>query len=184
MSARNRELLGLIPVALLVTAGFTAVFSAQGAKVDNLSLTYGLYFLAICFATHIVIRIRLPYADPYLFPLVALLAAIGLVMLYRIDESYASKQASLFVGGLVLFVLTIVFLKDYHVLERYRYIIAIVGIGLLYSARACSSTTPSSPTRARTSTRRSARSTSSPRSSASSRSSSSWPVTCARSARC
>ncbi len=135
MSARNRELLGLIPVALLVTAGFTAVFSAQGAKVDNLSLTYGLYFLAICFATHIVIRIRLPYADPYLFPLVALLAAIGLVMLYRIDESYASKQASLFVGGLVLFVLTIVFLKDYHVLERYRYIIAIVGIGLLLSPR-------------------------------------------------
>ncbi len=135
MSARNRELISLIPVALLITGGFAAVFSAQGAKVDNVSLTFGLYFLAVCFATHIVIRIRLPYADPYLFPLVALLAAVGLVMLYRIDESYASKQATLFLVGLGFFLLTIIFLKDYHVLERYRYIIAVAGIGLLLSPR-------------------------------------------------
>ena len=134
-SARNRELVGLIPVALLVFAGFTAVFSAQGAKVDDLSLTYGLYFLAVCFATHMVIRFRLPNADPYLFPLMALLAAIGLVMLYRVDESFAKNQATLMVVGLVLFILTITFLKDYHVLERYRYIIAVVGIGLLLSPR-------------------------------------------------
>ena len=58
-SARNRELVGLIPVALLVFAGFTAVFSAQGAKVDDLSLTYGLYFLAVCFATHMLSLIHI-----------------------------------------------------------------------------------------------------------------------------
>ena len=29
MSARNRELLGLIPAALLVTAGFAAIFIQQ-----------------------------------------------------------------------------------------------------------------------------------------------------------
>ena len=135
MSARNRELLGLIPVALLVTVGFAAVFSRHSDEIGDLSLIYGGYFLALCFVTHMVIRIRLPHADPYLFPLVALLAAIGLVMLYRIDEGFASRQASLFVLGLVLFVLTIVFLKDYHVLERYRYIIAVVGIFLLFSPR-------------------------------------------------
>ena len=135
MSARNRELMALIPVALLITGGFTAVFSAQGSRVDDLSLTFGLYFLAICFVTHMVIRFRLPNADPYLFPLTALLASIGLVMLYRIDEGFASRQATLFVAGLVLFILTIVFLKDYHVLERYRYVIALVGLFLLFSPR-------------------------------------------------
>lgn len=135
MSARNRELISLIPVALLITGGFAAVFSAQGSRVDDLSLTFGLYFLAVCFATHMVIRFRLPNADPYLFPLMALLAAIGLVMLYRVDESFARNQASLMVAGLILFILTIFFLKDYHVLERYRYIIAAVGIFLLFSPR-------------------------------------------------
>jgi cell division protein FtsW (lipid II flippase) len=135
MSARNRELMALIPVAVLITGGFTAVFSAQGSRVDDLSLTFGLYFLAICFVTHMVIRFRLPNADPYIFPLTALLASIGLVMLYRVDESFASNQATLFVVGLVLFILTIIFLKDYHVLERYRYVIAVVGLFLLFSPR-------------------------------------------------
>ncbi len=135
MSARNRELLGLIPVAGLLIAGFAAVFSVRSAQLDNTSLIFGAYFFAICLAAHIFLRIRLPNADPYLFPLVALLAAIGLVMLYRIDATLARDQANWFVVGLVLFVLTITFLKDYHVLERYRYLIVVGGLILLLLPR-------------------------------------------------
>ena len=135
MSARNRELVALIPVALLLTAGFTAVFAQESAKLDNLSLIYGAYFLALCMATHLFLRVQLPDADPYLFPLVALLTAVGLVMIYRIDETLARDQANWFVMGLVLFVLTIRFLRDYDVLERYRYTIAMIGIGLLLAPR-------------------------------------------------
>jgi cell division protein FtsW (lipid II flippase) len=135
LSARNRELLGLLPVATLVTAGFTAVFVVRGDEVGDLSLIFGAYFLAVCFAAHLFIRFRLPDADPYLFPLVALLAAIGLVMLYRIDEDLARDQANWFVIGLVFFVATIVFVRDYFVLERYRYVIALVGIALLILPR-------------------------------------------------
>ncbi|HTR75649.1 MAG TPA: FtsW/RodA/SpoVE family cell cycle protein [Solirubrobacterales bacterium] len=133
--ARNRELLALIPVALLLTAGFAAVFAQDHSKLGNLSLTYGAYFFAVCLATHIYLRIRLPHADPYLFPLMALLTAFGLVMIYRIDESLARDQANWFVFGLVLFALTIQFLRDYEVLERYRYIIATAGILLLLAPR-------------------------------------------------
>ncbi|HTT94722.1 MAG TPA: FtsW/RodA/SpoVE family cell cycle protein [Solirubrobacterales bacterium] len=133
--ARNRELLALIPVALLLTAGFAAVFAQDHAKLGNLSLTYGAYFFAVCLATHVYLRIRLPHADPYLFPLMALLTAFGLVMIYRIDESLARDQANWFVFGLVLFALTIQFLRDYEVLERYRYIIATAGILLLLAPR-------------------------------------------------
>jgi cell division protein FtsW (lipid II flippase) len=135
MSARNRELIALIPVALLLTAGFTAVFAQDNAQLGNLSLVYGAYFLAICLATHLYLRMRLPDADPYLFPLVALLTAVGLVMIYRIDETLARDQANWFVLGLVLFALTIHFLRDYEVLERYRYTIAGLGILLLLAPR-------------------------------------------------
>ena len=134
MKARNRELFALIPVALLVTAGFAAVFIVHNDNSENLSglsLTYGGYFLGLCVAAHLFLRFRLPYADPYLFPLCALLAAMGLVVLYRIDDELALNQASVFVLGLVCFCLTILFLRDYHVLERYRYLIATAGIILL-----------------------------------------------------
>ena len=134
-SARNRELFALVPVALLLTAGFAAVFAQENARLGNLSLVYGAYFLAVCVATHVYLRIRLPNADPYLFPLVALLTAFGLVMVYRIDANLARDQANWFVLGLVLFALAVHFLRDYDVLERYRYTIAAVGLLLLLAPR-------------------------------------------------
>jgi cell division protein FtsW (lipid II flippase) len=136
LSARTRELFALIPVALLVTAGFTAILIVNSDEIGNLSVLYGAYFLALCVATHFVIRARLPDADPFIFPLVALLAAFGVVMLYRLDEGLARDQANWFVLGLVLFSLTIIFLRDYEALERYRYLIALAGIGLLILPRA------------------------------------------------
>jgi cell division protein FtsW (lipid II flippase) len=136
MSARNRELFGLIPASLLVTAGFAAVFIQNSDELSNVSLTYGAIFLGLCIATHIVLRFTLPHADPYLFPLFAVLASIGVVMLYRIDESLARQQAQWFVVGLILFSITIILLRhDYRVLERYRYTIAAVSILLLFLPR-------------------------------------------------
>ena len=135
MSARNRELFGLIPASLLVTGGFTAVLLTRVSNVHDVTLTYGAVFLGCCVFAHMFIRWRLPNADPYLFPIVALLASVGLVELYRIQESYAIKQAGWFALGLFFFCLTIVFLRDYRVLERYRYTIAAGSIGLLLLPR-------------------------------------------------
>ena len=136
MSARNRELFALIPASLLVTAGFAAVFIQRDDLLSDLSLTYGLIFLALCLAAHLVLRMTLPDADPYLFPLVAVLACFGLVVLYRLDEDFARDQAQWFVVGLIVFTATIVALRaDHRVLERYRYVIALGGILLLLLPR-------------------------------------------------
>src|SRR5437588_312247 len=92
LSPRNRELLGLLPSALLVIAGFTAIFiqaenNTPGASTNftlnhasSVSLTYGALFLGLCLAGHLVIRYALPFADPYLFPLTAVLAKIAIVV--------------------------------------------------------------------------------------------------------
>jgi cell division protein FtsW (lipid II flippase) len=135
MSARNRELLALVPASLLVAAGFAAIFIQQSQRLSNVSLTYGAIFLGVCVATHLVVRVRLPYADPYLLPLAAVLACFGLVVIYRLDAEKAIRQAGWFGFGLILFTLTIVFLKDFRVLERYRYTIAAAGLALLLLPR-------------------------------------------------
>jgi cell division protein FtsW (lipid II flippase) len=135
MSARNRELFGLIPAALLVTAGFAGVFIQRQNVLSNVSLTYGAIFLGLCLVAHICIRFTLPHADPYLFPLVALLASFGIVMVYRLDSTLARQQAQWFVVGLVLFVVTIVVFRDYRKLEQYRYIIVAISLVLLILPR-------------------------------------------------
>jgi len=135
MSARTRELFGLLPVSLLVAAGFAAVLATRTQDVSDATLTYGAVFLGLCVIAHLFIRVRLPDADPYLFPLAALLAAIGLVLIYRIDTDLAREQAQWFVAGLVFFCGTILAIRDHHVLERYRYTIAAVSIALLAMPR-------------------------------------------------
>jgi len=141
-SARNRELLGLLPSALLVTAGFTAIFiQSEGSTprastnltlnhASSVSLSYGLLFLGLCLAAHLVIRYALPNADPYLFPLVAVLASVGIVMIYRINPTLARQQAQWMIVGLIFFAATILALRreGVRVLERYRYTIVSVAI--------------------------------------------------------
>lgn len=135
-SARNRELLALVPASLLVAAGFAAIFIQRSAVVDDVSLTYGGVFLGLCVATHVVIRFTLPDADPYLFPLVAVLACFGLVIIYRLDQDKALSQAYWFVAGLLLFSGTIIALRrDFRVLEQYRYTIAAASLLLLILPR-------------------------------------------------
>src|ERR671920_988091 len=54
---------------------------------------------------------------------------------YRIDEDLAREQAQWFVFGLILFTATIILVRDYRVLERYRYTVAAAGIALLLLPR-------------------------------------------------
>ncbi len=131
MRLRNRELIGLLPATLLLTAGFAGVFIQRSNVLSNVSLTYGAIFLGLCLIGNVVLRMTLPNADPYMFPLVAVLASFGIVMVYRIDSTLARQQAQWFVLGLILFAATIVFLRDYRKLERYRYTIVAVSLVLL-----------------------------------------------------
>ena len=118
-----------------MTAGFAGVFIQRSNALSNVSLTYGAIFLGLCLIGHLVIRATLPYADPYMFPLVALLASFGIVMIYRIDATDARQQAQWFVLGLILFSITIVGFRDYRKLEHYRYVIVAVSLVLLVLPR-------------------------------------------------
>ena len=77
---------------------------------------------------HLVIRWRLPYADPLILPLVMLLNGLGLAMIHRLDLGTDPVDAQRGTpadvdgdrrGGLLRCV--IVFLRDYRVLQRYTY---------------------------------------------------------------
>jgi cell division protein FtsW (lipid II flippase) len=122
---------------MLVTGGFAAIFIQDRGALSTVSLTYGGVFLALCFAGHLVIRRALPHADPYLFPLAAALASVGIVEIYRISPTLARDQAQWLVLGLVLFAITVIAFRDgrYMRLENYRYLIAIAGIGSLVLPR-------------------------------------------------
>ena len=93
----------MLGVGILTAAGFTAVFVARQASDDfsTASLSYAAFFGALFLAAHLVLRVRLPHADPYLLPLVGILTAVGLTLIYRIDPDLAFKQGLWVVVGVV-----------------------------------------------------------------------------------
>ncbi len=132
LSERSRELLNLVAVGLLTATGFASVYIARSSEVSAESLTYGAFFFALYLAAHVVARMTVPYADPYLLPMTALLTAIGVTVIYRLDETDAGRQALWVVIGVAVFALTLFVLRrDYRVLENYKYLFGLCSIALL-----------------------------------------------------
>lgn len=96
------------------------------------AIWYGLGLFA-----HLVVRFRLPYADPVILPSVFLLNGLGLAMIYRIDQipepprTDASSQLLWTALGLALFAGVIIVLRDHRRLQRYPYLLFIAGLVLL-----------------------------------------------------
>src|SRR3954468_9630697 len=128
---RNRELANLVLVAALTVAGFTAVLLARSGAVSSESLLYAGFFVGLVLVAHLALRFSLPDADPYLLPLAAVLAAVGLCEIYRIDPVLARDQAVWLALGLVGFVLVVLRGRGYRRLEQYRYLFGLATIGLL-----------------------------------------------------
>jgi cell division protein FtsW (lipid II flippase) len=131
LTYRNRELLNLFLVGLLTATGFAAVYIAQQDVVSTASLSYAAFFIALFIVAHLVLRLALPHADPYLLPLSGLLTAVGLTMIYRIDPDKALRQGLWVVIGLAAFAALVLFLKDHRKLDNVKYILGLSAIALL-----------------------------------------------------
>ena len=131
MSLRNRELLNLSGASVLIALGFVSVFLARQATVSAGSVSYLAIFVGIYLAAHLVTRLALPHADPFLLTLAALLTGVGVTMIYRIDPDRALRQGVWVAVGLVVFVAISVFVRDYRQLERHKYTLGVSAVVLL-----------------------------------------------------
>ena len=132
MSLRNRELANLIVVGLLTAIGFASVYIARQSVVSTASLSYAGFFFALYLAAHLVCRLTVPYADPYLLPMAGLLTAVGVTEIYRLHSADAFRQGLWIVVALAAMAGTLFALhRDYRRLESYKYLFGLGAIGLL-----------------------------------------------------
>lgn len=156
-SRRNTELALLVFAVVIPVFAYANVGLAINEQVPSGLLSYGLGLGLLAGVAHLVVRKFAPYADPLLLPVATLLNGLGLVAIWRLDQSKllqgihqagtaAPRQLLYTALGIALFVVVLIFLKDHRVLQRYTYI-SMVGAVLLLLL-------PWSPASARTSTAR------------------------------
>ncbi|MFD9904441.1 FtsW/RodA/SpoVE family cell cycle protein [Streptomyces sp. NPDC059063] len=141
-SRRNTELALLVFAVVIPLFAYMNVGLAISGELPPGMLGYGLGLGLLAGVAHLVVRKFAPYADPLLLPLATLLNGLGLVVIWRLDQSKrlqdlptfsaaAPKQLLYTAIGIALFVAVMLFLKDHRVLQRYTYISMAAAIVLL-----------------------------------------------------
>jgi peptidoglycan glycosyltransferase len=130
--ARRRTELGLIFLAVILTGGLYALagFGKAGNLPANIGPFLGTLF-ALLIAAHIALRRLAPLADPILLPVAGLLNGIGYVFIARLSPHEARLQTIWTAVGIAVFVGTLLIVRRARDLERYRYMFAAGGIGML-----------------------------------------------------
>ncbi|NEB69915.1 FtsW/RodA/SpoVE family cell cycle protein, partial [Streptomyces fulvissimus] len=132
----------VIPVFAYINVGL-----AINGEIPTGLIGYGIGLGLLAGVGHIVVRRFAPYADPLLLPLATLLNGLGLVLIWRLDQSErlirraeqlygaysadAPKQLMYSAIGIAFFVAILLLLKDHRVLQRYTYISMVVSLVLL-----------------------------------------------------
>lgn len=130
---RNLEGVLLLAAAVIAALGVTMVNLAAAGTVDaRVGVTFLTFALALI-AVHMAIRQFAPAASPNLLPPVALVAAFGMVEIYRLDMVKAGLQRWwLLIGAAAaMAVLALLHRPGVNVLRRYRYTFLLIGVALL-----------------------------------------------------
>ncbi|MFF5472517.1 FtsW/RodA/SpoVE family cell cycle protein [Streptomyces achromogenes] len=141
-SRRNTELALLVFAVAIPVFAYANVGLAISDQVPSGLLSYGLGLGLLAGVAHLAVRKFAPYADPLLLPLATLLNGLGLVVIWRLDQSKLLQSLPNFVTaaprqllytalGIGLFVVVLIFLKDHRVLQRYTYISMFSALVLL-----------------------------------------------------
>jgi cell division protein FtsW (lipid II flippase) len=140
---RNAELFLLAFGAVITTVALLIVEANQEQGLSWDLAQYMLAYLALFGGAHLAVRRFVPYADPLLLPVAALLNGLGLVMIHRLDLAMGSANGGADRGananlqtlwtlvGVVAFSLVVIFLKDHRTLARYGYVCGLTGLILL-----------------------------------------------------
>jgi cell division protein FtsW (lipid II flippase) len=144
---RRTELLMLAFAVAVVLFAYANVGFGLNGKLPAGLVEYGLAFAVIVLIAHFAVRRFAPWADPLMLPLAALLNGLGIVMIYRLQESGRNGNPGIQIStlstsatavqvlysalGVAAFVLVLVFIREVKVLQRYTYTLGAIGLILL-----------------------------------------------------
>lgn len=140
---RGAAELFLLVLSLVVgIGGYASVGLGVHGKIPADIIGYGGWLAGLVVAAHIAVRLTAPYADPVLLPLVSAINGLGLAVIKRSDEAelasdpestevFATDQLIWMTLGVLLFIATLVVIRDHRRLQALTYTAGLSAIVLL-----------------------------------------------------
>ena len=128
---RDTELFLLLAAAPAVGLLFALVHGASRSTLGWQDFAVPLGLLAAFLGAHVAARFFAPGADPVLLPVTFLLSGTGVAFITRLDSSSGASQVLWMFAGVLALVGTLVLVPSLERLARYKYTIALGGVGLL-----------------------------------------------------
>ncbi|MEU8686366.1 FtsW/RodA/SpoVE family cell cycle protein [Streptomyces sp. NPDC048611] len=134
------RLLALVVLIAVFGHAYTGLSMEGRLSAGLAGFAAGMALMAL--VPHLVLRRFAPRADPLILPLATLLSGIGLVLLHRLDLTYAKsprlKIAAAADGqlvwtaiGVAVCVVILLVLRDHRILQRYIYLTMVIALVLL-----------------------------------------------------
>ena len=129
---RRRTELGLL-LFVWALIGLLYLLASLGTKGHLPAHTVSFLgaLLGLTIGVHLANRWLVPFSNPILLPLVALLNGIGYVEIVRWNPPAAQQQATWTLLGGVLYVLTLLIVQRTRDLDRYRYVLLLAAVILM-----------------------------------------------------
>jgi cell division protein FtsW (lipid II flippase) len=128
---RRTELGLLVFGSLLIVALYVIAELGAKSKIPPHIGPFLGVVLGLSLVAHMANRWLIPRANAVVLPLAVLLNGIGYVIIARWNPAYAKEQAAWAALGVLLYVVTLLAVRLTRDLERYRYILLLVGGALM-----------------------------------------------------
>jgi len=119
---------------LLILAGAFLIVNYTALSLQRPDVSFWLHFgvwLTCVVTGHLLLNRYLPQRDPILFALVMLLSGWGLLLIERLTPLFADRQALWLIIATTALIAAAAFPHMLRWLRRYRYLLLILGLGLL-----------------------------------------------------
>jgi len=144
---RRTELAMLVFAVAVVLFAYANVGLSMTGRIPAGIVAYGLAFALLVLVAHLAIRWLAPWADPLMLPLAALLNGLGIVMIYRLQQSGRDGNSGRVIStmstsstvlqmiwsavGIAAFIAVLALVREPRLLQRYTYTFGVIGLVLL-----------------------------------------------------
>jgi cell division protein FtsW (lipid II flippase) len=144
---RQTELAMLVFAIAVVLFAYASVGLSMTGRIPAGIVAYGIAFTVLMLVAHLAIRWLAPWADPLMLPLAALLNGLGIVMIYRLQQSGRDGNSGRVIStmttsstalqvvwstvGVAAFIAVLAVIREPRTLQRYTYTFGVIGLVLL-----------------------------------------------------